>query len=184
MFHLDEYIGLPITAPASFRKYLKERFIEKVPTLKSYYLIDGEADPNEECARLGSLIRQYPIDMAQVGIGENGHLAFNDPPADFDTEAPYIVVELDEACRRQQFNEGWFTTMEDVPKQAISMSIRQILKSEAILCSVPDERKARAVKDCIELPLSNLYPAGILRTHPNCTLYLDEASASLLTKKQ
>lgn len=183
MFHLDEYIGLPITAPASFRKYLKERFIDHVPTLKAYHLINGEADPEEECKRLGALISEYPIDMAQVGIGENGHLAFNDPPADFDTEAPYIVVDLDEACRRQQFNEGWFATMEDVPKQAISMSIRQILKSEAILCSVPDERKAQAVKDCLELPLSNLYPAGILRTHSNCTLYLDEASASLLSDK-
>jgi glucosamine-6-phosphate deaminase len=181
MFHLDEYIGLPITAPASFRKYLKERFIEQVPALKAYYLINGEADPEQECARLGELIKQYPIDMAQVGIGENGHLAFNDPPADFDTEDPYIIVELDEACRRQQFNEGWFATMEDVPKQAISMSVRQILKSKSILCSVPDERKAQAVKDCVELPLSNLHPAGILRTHPDCKLFLDKASASLLS---
>ena len=182
MFHLDEYIGLPITAPASFRKYLKERFIDQVPTLKAYYLIDGEADPKQECARLGALIEQYPIDMAQVGIGENGHLAFNDPPADFDTEQPYIIVNLDEACRRQQFNEGWFPTMEDVPKQAISMSIRQILKSKSIVCSVPDERKAQAVKDCVELPISNLHPAGILRTHADCKLYLDKASASLLVK--
>jgi glucosamine-6-phosphate deaminase len=183
MFHLDEYIGLPITAPASFRKYLKERFIDNVPALKAYYLIDGEADPEQECARLGALIKEHPIDMAQVGIGENGHLAFNDPPADFDTEQPYIVVQLDEACRRQQFGEGWFPTMDDVPKQAISMSVRQILKSKSIVCSVPDERKAQAVKDCVELPLSNLHPAGILRTHADCTLYLDEASASLLSNQ-
>ena len=181
MFHLDEYIGLPMTAPASFRKYLKERFIDQVPALKAYYLINGEADPEQECARLGELIEQYPIDMAQVGIGENGHLAFNDPPADFDTEQPYLVVELDEACRRQQFNEGWFATMDEVPKQAISMSIRQILKSKSILCSVPDARKAQAVKDCVELPLSNLHPAGILRTHPDCKLFLDKDSASLLS---
>jgi glucosamine-6-phosphate deaminase len=181
MFHLDEYIGLPITAPASFRKYLQERFIDQVPSLKAYYLINGEADPEQECTRLGELIKQYPIDMAQVGIGENGHLAFNDPPADFDTEQPYIVVNLDEACRRQQFNEGWFASLDDVPQQAISMSIRQILKSKSILCSVPDERKAQAVKDCVELPLSNLYPAGILRTHPDCKLFLDKASASLLS---
>ena len=181
MFHLDEYIGLPITAPASFRKYLKERFIDQVPNLKAYYLIDGEADPAQECARLGELIKEHPIDMAQVGIGENGHLAFNDPPADFSTEEPYIVVELDEACRRQQFNEGWFSTMDEVPKQAISMSIQQILKSKSIVCSVPDERKAQAVKDCVELPISNLYPAGILRTHPDCKLFLDKASASLLS---
>lgn len=181
MFHLDEYIGLPITAPASFRKYLKERFIDQVPPLKAYYLINGEADPEQECTRLGELIKQYPIDMAQVGIGENGHLAFNDPPADFDTEAPYIVVQLDEACRRQQFNEGWFATMDDVPQQAISMSIRQILKSKSILCSVPDERKAQAVKECVELPISNLHPAGILRTHSDCKLYLDKNSASSLS---
>ncbi len=180
MFHLDEYIGLPITAPASFRKYLQERFIDQVPALKAYYLIDGEADPAQECARLGELIAAHPIDMAQVGIGENGHLAFNDPPADFYTEDAYIVVELDEACRRQQFNEGWFATMEDVPKQAISMSIPQILKSKTIVCSVPDERKAQAVKNCAELPISNKYPAGILKTHDDCILYLDENSASLL----
>ncbi len=181
MFHLDEYIGLPITAPASFRRYLKERFIDKVPTLKAYYLIDGEADPAQECARLGGIIAAHPIDFAQVGIGENGHLAFNDPPADFYTEEPYIVVELDEACRRQQFNEGWFATMEDVPKQAISMSIQQILRSKSIVCSVPDERKAQAVKNCAELPISNEYPAGILRTHDDCILYLDKNSASLLS---
>ena len=181
MFHLDEYIGLPITAAASFRKYLQERFIDQVPKLKAYYLIDGEADPQQECARLGELIKAHPIDFAQVGIGENGHLAFNDPPADFYTEEPYIVVELDEACRRQQFNEGWFATMDDVPKQAISMSIPQILKSKSIVCSVPDERKAQAVKDCVELPISRDYPAGILRTHDDCVLYLDKNSASLLS---
>ncbi len=181
MFHLDEYIGLPITAAASFRKYLKVRFIDQVPLLKAYYLIDGEGDPEQECARLGELIAAHPIDMAQVGIGENGHLAFNDPPADFATEKPYIVVELDEACRQQQFNEGWFATMDDVPKRAISMSIRQILKSKAIVCSVPDARKAQAVKDCVERPISNKYPAGILRTHPNCQLFLDKNSASLLS---
>ncbi|WP_373515465.1 glucosamine-6-phosphate deaminase [Persicitalea sp.] len=181
MFHLDEYIGLPITAPASFRKYLQERFIDKVPALKAYYLIDGEAEPTQECTRLGELIKAHPIDMAQVGIGENGHLAFNDPPADFSTEQPYIVVELDEACRKQQFNEGWFATMDDVPKQAISMSIHQILKSKSIVCSVPDERKAQAVKDCAELPISPKYPAGILRTHDDCVLYLDKNSASLLS---
>ena len=181
MFHLDEYIGLPVTAPASFRKYLKERFIDQVPALKAYHLIDGEADPAQECARLGELIAAHPIDMAQVGIGENGHLAFNDPPADFYTEQPYIVVELDEACRRQQFNEGWFKTMDEVPRQAISMSIQQILKSKAIVCSVPDERKAQAVKDCVELPISSKHPAGILKTHDDCQLFLDENSASLLS---
>ncbi|MCP1381806.1 glucosamine-6-phosphate deaminase [Runella salmonicolor] len=182
MFHLDEYIGLPLSHPASFRKYLKERFLDQVPPLKASYLIDGEVNPEEECARLGALIQQLPIDVALVGIGENGHLAFNDPPADFDTENPYIVVNLDEPCRRQQMNEGWFPTLEDVPKQAISMSVKQIMKTAHLICSVPDLRKAQAVKDCLEHEVSNLYPASILQKHPNCSLYLDELSASLLSQ--
>lgn len=181
MFHLDEYIGLPITFPASFRKYLKERFIEKVPALKEAHLINGEANAEIECKRLGELILQHPIDVALVGIGENGHLAFNDPPADFDTEQPYIVVELDELCRKQQLGEGWFDTLEDVPRQAISMSIKQILRSRNIICSVPDERKARAVKNTVEERVSNLYPASILQLHPNCTCFLDTCSAALLS---
>ncbi|GEO07528.1 glucosamine-6-phosphate deaminase [Segetibacter aerophilus] len=181
MFHLDEYIGLPITHPASFRKYLEERFILKVEPLKEVFLIDGEGDPKEECERLGNLITQYPIDVALVGIGENGHLAFNDPPADFNTEDPYLVVELDEACRRQQLNEGWFESLDVVPRKAISMSINQIMKSKNIICSVPDERKATAVKNTVEQAVSNLYPASILQTHPDCTLYLDRASAGGLS---
>ena len=180
MFHLDEYIGLPITHEASFRKYLKERFLDKVRTLQNYYLIDGEVDPVQETKRLGELIQEHPIDVALVGIGENGHLAFNDPPADFETVAPYLVVDLDDACRSQQLNEGWFPSLEAVPAQAISMSIRQIMKSKSIICSVPDERKAKAVKDCVKNPISNLFPASILQEHGDCTLYLDEASASLM----
>jgi glucosamine-6-phosphate deaminase len=180
MFHLDEYIGLPMTHPASFRKYLTERFITQVPALKAAHLIDGENDPAKECQRLRELIQDVDIDVAMVGIGENGHLAFNDPPADFETVDPYIVVELDEACRQQQFGEGWFPTLEAVPRQAISMSIRQIMKSKMIICSVPDERKAPAVRDCLEGPVSNMHPAGILRQHPNCALYLDQAAATLL----
>lgn len=180
MFHLDEYIGLPVTHPASFRKYLQERFLAQVPPLKAAYLINGETDPVVECKRVGDLIRQYPIDLALVGIGENGHLAFNDPPADFETEEPYIVVNLDEACRRQQMGEGWFASLEEVPQQAISMSIRQILRAKAIICSVPDARKAAAVQACLENEISPLYPASILRQHANCTLYLDTASAALL----
>ena len=182
MFHLDEYIGLSITSKASFRKYLKERFIEKVPTLKAAYLINGEDDAAKECMRLGELIKKHPIDVALVGIGENGHLAFNDPPADFETEEPYIIVELDEACRRQQLGEGWFNTLEDVPKQAISMSIKQILKSKHIICCVPDSRKARPVKNTLEHEVSNLYPASILQLHPDCTIYLDKSSASLVSE--
>jgi glucosamine-6-phosphate deaminase len=180
MFHLDEYIGLPITHPASFRKYLTERFITQVPALKAAHLIDGENDPVSECQRLRELIQAVDIDVALVGIGENGHLAFNDPPADFNTDDPYIVVDLDEACRQQQFGEGWFPTLDAVPRQAISMSIRQIMKSNMIICSVPDERKAAAVRDCLEQPISNMHPASILRQHPNCALYLDQAAATLL----
>ncbi len=182
MFHLDEYIGLPDTHPASFRKYLKERFLAKVPPLRAVHLINGETNPEAECVWLGDLITQHPIDVALVGIGENGHLAFNDPPADFDTDEPYIVVNLDAACRRQQYGEGWFGSIDEVPHQAISMSIRQILKSRHIICSVPDARKAEAVKNCVESTVSNLFPASILQTHPDCTLYLDQASAARLAK--
>jgi len=181
MFHLDEYIGLPITHPASFRKYLQERFISKISPLKAVYLINGEADPQQECDRLGTLIMQHPIDVALIGIGENGHLAFNDPPADFETVQPYIVVELDVTCRRQQMGEGWFKSIEEVPQTAISMSVRQIMKSKNIICSVPDKRKAMAVKHCVEREVSNMYPASILQEHENCVVYLDGAAASLLS---
>ncbi len=180
MFHLDEYVGLPITHPASFRKYLRERLIDKVG-LTRYHLLDGEHDPHRVAADAGRLIVQAPIDVAFVGIGENGHLAFNDPPADFETEEPYLIVTLDEACRRQQVGEGWFATVDDVPKQAISMSIRQILKSREIICVVPDARKAQAVKACLEADVSPMAPASILQTHANTTVYLDRDSASLLS---
>ncbi|QEC65806.1 glucosamine-6-phosphate deaminase [Panacibacter ginsenosidivorans] len=183
MFHLDEYIGLPITHPASFRKYLQERFISKVPKLKAAHLINGEANPQEECEKIGNLISKHPIDVALVGIGENGHLAFNDPPADFETEQPYIVVTLDEQCRKQQLGEGWFKSFDEVPTHAISMSVKQILRSKHIICSVPDERKAMAVKNSLEKPINNLYPATILQQHEDCTFYLDKFSSALLSKK-
>jgi glucosamine-6-phosphate deaminase len=179
MFHLDEYIGLPITHPASFRKYLKERFVDLVP-IKEFNYVDGSSDATAECKRLGEIISRNPIEVAFVGIGENGHLAFNDPPADFETEEPYIIVSLDEACRRQQVGEGWFASLDDVPCQAISMSIRQILKAEEIICIAPDARKAQAVKACFEGPVSPEAPASILRTHPQTTIYLDRQSASTL----
>jgi glucosamine-6-phosphate deaminase len=183
MFHLDEYIGLPITHKASFRKFLQDRFLSTVPQLKAVYLINGEADPEAECQRLNELIGSHPVDVALIGIGENGHLAFNDPPADFETENPYIIVNLDEACKQQQLNEGWYSSMAEVPKQAISMSIKQIMKSAHIVCSVPDERKAVAVKNTLEQGVSNLYPASILQRHRDCTLYLDKGSSSLLSAK-
>lgn len=180
MFHLDEYIGLPISHPASFRKYLQERLISKVPAMKAVHLINGEGDVKKECALLAKATREHPIDVAFVGIGENGHLAFNDPPADFETEEPYIVVDLDEACRLQQLGEGWFNDLGEVPTQAISMSIKQILKSKTIICSVPDLRKAIAVKNCTQQAVSNLYPASALKLHPHTILFLDTDSASLI----
>ncbi len=181
MFHLDEYIGLPVTHPASFRKYLQERFLSKVPDLQAVFLINGEKDAAAECSRLGNAIITHPVDVALVGIGENGHLAFNDPPADFDTMQPYTVVSLDEDCRKQQLGEGWFGSLEEVPPQAISMSVQQIMQSKHIICSVPDSRKAVAVKNTVMLPVSNLYPASILQKHSACELYLDSAAAALLT---
>ncbi len=181
MFHLDEYIGLPVTHPASFRKYLAERFLSRVPSLRASYLINGEGNLEKELEYLAREIGQHPIDVALVGIGENGHLAFNDPPADFETESPYLVVNLDEPCRRQQMGEGWFGSLEEVPLQAISMSVRQIMKSGYIICSVPDERKAVAVKNSLENEVSNAFPASILQLHPHCAFFLDRESASLLT---
>jgi len=179
MFHLDEYIGLPASHDASFRKYLLERLIQKTG-ISRYHLLDGEHDPREVIQRVGSQLRSRPPDLAFVGIGENGHLAFNDPPADFATEEPYLIVELDEACRRQQVMEGWFSDVADVPTRAISMSVRQILKAEEIIAIVPDSRKSEAVKACLEGEISPTAPASILRTHPNTTIYLDTESASLL----
>lgn len=183
MFHLDEYIGLSESHPASFRKYLRERFIDKAAGLKAAYLIDANASNlQDELKRLNDLIKQYPIDVAMIGIGENGHLAFNDPPADFDTEEPFIVVELDEACRKQQLGEGWFPDLASVPQKAVSMSIRQILSSKSLIVSVPDARKAEAVGKAIQGPLTNICPASILREHTACHLFLDTDSASDLKK--
>ena len=179
MFHLDEYLSIPITHPASFRKYLLERLIKKTG-ISRYHLLDGEGDAAKTIAQVSTEITRSPIDVAFVGIGENGHLAFNDPPADFKTEEAYIVVDLDEACRRQQLGEGWFKTLEDVPRRAISMTVRQILKSKEILCIVPDSRKAQAVAKCFEGEIGPLAPASILRTHANTHVYLDKDSAALL----
>jgi glucosamine-6-phosphate deaminase len=180
MFHLDEYMGLPIDHPASFRNFLLTRLINKVG-MKHHHLLDGEQDPTAVIRDVGKALQQAPIDVAFVGIGENGHLAFNDPPADFETEEPYLVVTLDEACRRQQLGEGWFNNLSAVPRQAISMSIRQTLKAQEIIAIVPDARKAKAVAACCEGEISPLAPASILRTHSNTTVYLDKNSAALLT---
>jgi glucosamine-6-phosphate deaminase len=181
MFHLDEYIGIPASHPASFRKYLLERFVKKVSPLRDVHLVNGDhADPVEECRRLNALIQTCYIDVTLAGIGENGHLAFNDPPADFEAKDPYIVVDLDDACRKQQLGEGWFACLADVPKKAISMSIPQIMKTKTLILSVPDKRKADAVKKTVEGPISPLCPASIARQHPQCMLLLDREAASLL----
>ena len=179
MFHLDEYLGLSITHPASFRKYLRERLIDKTGIVK-FHLLDGERDPRTVLAEVSAEIRKEPIDIAFVGIGENGHLAFNDPPADFETEEAYIVVDLDEACRRQQLGEGWFKSLDEVPRQALSMTVRQVLKAKQIIAVVPDARKAPAVAKCLQGEISPMAPSSILRTHANTAIYLDRDSASLL----
>jgi glucosamine-6-phosphate deaminase len=180
LFHLDEYIGLPMTHPASFCKFLQEHLISKTG-ITMLHLLNGAEDPAEVIRQANKAISAAPIDVAFVGIGENGHLAFNDPPADFETEEPYLVVNLDEACRRQQVGEGWFADLSQVPKQAISMSVQQVLKAREILAVVPDKRKAEAIKACFDGPISPLAPASILRTHPNATIYLDLQSAALLS---
>jgi glucosamine-6-phosphate deaminase len=179
LFHLDEYIGLPISHPASFRKYLLDRVIHRTG-IETYHLLDGDTDPERVCQEVGRALTAAPIDVAFVGIGENGHLAFNDPPADFDTEQPYLTVNLDERCRQQQVGEGWFADVGEVPRQAISMSIRQILKSRRILCIVCDLRKAAAVQACLSDGISPMAPASILRTHADTMLFADRSSTSLL----
>ena len=182
MFHLDEYIGLPADHPASFRKYLKERIVDIIHPNKVHFINGDATDPIMECKRINKLISKVKIDVAFIGIGENGHLAFNDPPADFKIKDPYIIVDLDEKCRNQQVDEGWFRSIEDIPKKAISMSIQEILRAKKIICICPDERKAEAVRNCLsdDIKVTPTYPASILKTHENVFCYLDKFSASLL----
>jgi glucosamine-6-phosphate deaminase len=181
MFHLDEYVGISADHPASFRRYLREKLIDKTQ-MGAFHLLDVDRDPDEASRRVGRALLERPVDVAFVGIGENAHLAFNDPPADFDVTTPYILVTLDEACRRQQVGEGWFASLDDVPKTAVSMSIRQILSAQEILVIVPDARKAPAVHASLAEKISPAVPASILRTHSNVTLYLDEPAASRLDR--
>jgi glucosamine-6-phosphate deaminase len=156
-----------------------DRFVSKVDPGEVFF-IRGHTAAEEECRRIGALIRSRPIDVALIGIGENAHLAFNDPPADFTTEEPFIIVNLDEACRLQQVGEGWFQYIQEVPSRAISMSIAQIMKSTHLIVSVPDQRKAEAVKCAVEGPVDPECPASILQNHSSCFLYLDKDSSSLL----
>jgi glucosamine-6-phosphate deaminase len=180
-FHLDEYIGLKITHPGSFRKMLLEQLVRKTGITKCH-LLDGEADIASVVHSTSQAIASAPIDIAFLGIGENGHLAFNDPPADFETEEPYLVVTLDEACRRQQVGEAWFSEITDVPRKAISMSVKQILKAKELIAVVPGPQKAQAIRACFNGEISPMAPASILRTHTDVTVYLDGDSAALLNR--
>ncbi|MDQ0467810.1 glucosamine-6-phosphate deaminase [Labrys wisconsinensis] len=180
-FHLDEYIAMPESHPASFRRYLKERFTSRLPALGAFHFIEGDApDLAAELARIDALIAAHPIDVLFAGIGENAHLAFNDPPADFEATEAFRVVALEERCRRQQFGEGWFPTLDDVPHEAISMTIPQMMRAGLIVLAVPDSRKAQAVRDTIEGPVTPDVPASILCRHSACHLFLDPPSAALL----
>ncbi len=179
VFHLDEYVGLSVTHPASFRAYLWERFHRRLPRPpRAFHYVAGDEDPARECERLAAILARHPIDLCFAGIGENAHLAFNDPPADFETESPYLVVTLDEACRRQQLGEGWFPSLDAVPRQAISMSIRQLMKSRTIVITAPDARKAGAVRAAVEGPVTPAVPASILQQHPDVHVFLDTAAAA------
>lgn len=182
MFHLDEYINLPESHPASFRKYLKERFVAHV-NLKKVHFVNGEGDIEKNIKELSEELRKQPVDLGLIGIGENAHIAFNDPPADFDTRDPYIIVTLDEQCKKQQVGEGWFKTLEDVPKQAISMSVFQIMQCRTIISCVPYKVKANAIKLTLENDLTNTIPATMLKKHNDITIYLDEDSASAVDKQ-
>lgn len=177
MFHLDEYVALPESHPASFRKYLKERFLRHV-AVRSATFVDGDGDLDEVLKRLNEEIAKAPIDLALIGIGQNAHIAFNDPPADFETEAPYKVVQLDERCKAQQVSEGWFASIDDVPKRAITMTVKQIMKSRHIVSVVPHAVKAEAIENTLKSPVDPNVPATILKTHPSWKLYLDKQSAS------
>jgi glucosamine-6-phosphate deaminase len=182
MFHLDEYIGISSSHPASFRRYLRERLTSRVPVGNAHFIQGDAPDLPAEVARLNAAIAATAVDVAFIGVGENGHIAFNDPPADFATETPFLVVDLDEACRRQQVGEGWFGAIGDVPRQAASMSVKQIMKSARILCTVLEKRKAHAIKTCLEGAIGPMFPASILRTHPGCDIFLDRDAAGLLSQ--
>jgi len=177
VFHLDEYVDLPITHPASFRKYIKERFGD-IANPRAIHYVNTEGNIDENIAELTKELRAAPVDVALIGIGENAHIAFNDPPADFDNENAYIVVNLDAKCRNQQLGEGWFENLEAVPKQAVSMTVKQIMASKVIISCVPHKVKAQAIKDTLENDLTPYVPATMLKQHENWNLFIDQNSAS------
>ena len=180
VFHMDEYVGVGRDHPAGFARYIRERIDDRVHPGAVHYL-DGSADPDDERRRYANLLRAHPLDLCVLGIGENGHLAFNDPPvADFDDPEVVKIVELDEASRRQQVGEGHFPTLADVPERALTVTIPPLLAAERVIVVVPEARKAEAVRAALTGPISTACPASILRHQPHATLYLDEESASLL----
>jgi glucosamine-6-phosphate deaminase len=177
VFHLDEYIGLPVSHPASFRKYLYDRFINHIK-VQSFHSVDVEGDIDKKIASLTREIRKNPIDLGLIGIGVNGHIAFNDPPADFSTREAYIIVNLDDVCRMQQVNEGWFASAGEVPAQAVSMTPWQIMQCKTIISCVPHKVKATAVKNTLINKLTEIVPASLLKQHTDFHLYIDKNSAS------
>ena len=179
MFHLDEYIGIDESHPASFVKYLKERFVSKV-NLKAAYFVDPSCGVDEIMTKLGEKLREEPVDVGLIGIGENAHIAFNDPPADFDDESAYKVVVLAERCRQQQLGEGWFATLADVPEKAISMTVKQILRCRHIISAVPYAVKAQAIHDTLTNEITNMIPATVMKNHPSVQVFIDADSASML----
>ena len=180
MFHLDEYVGISEEHPASFKRYLLDRFVNVVNP-KCAYLINGQKNPEETIAELTALLNEKPIDVGLIGIGENGHIAFNDPPADFDDQRAYKVVTLDERCLQQQIGEGWFKNVDETYKQAISMTCSQIMKCKSIISVVPYKVKAEAIYNTLTRDLTPEVPATLLKQHADCTIYCDKDSASLLT---
>lgn len=180
MFHLDEYLGLPESHPASFRKYLKERFVSRIPLGKAHFVNGEVTDYALSLSELEKSILEDDLDLGLIGIGENAHIAFNDPPADFTMKSAYRIVELDEDCKQQQVREGWFSSLDEVPVKAISMTVHGILSCNKIISVVPHQVKAKAIKETLENDVTNLIPATILKSHPNWSLFLDSASASLL----
>ena len=181
VFHMDEYVGLRADHPQSFRNHLRAHLLDHIALPKAVHLIRAEQDPVHECTRYAALLAEKPFDLVCLGIGENGHLAFNDPPvADFRDPATIKIVELDEVCRQQQVNDGCFPALSAVPKHALTLTIPTLFGARRLSCVVPGERKAAAVRDTLHAPLSTACPATILRTHPRANLYIDTASASLL----
>jgi glucosamine-6-phosphate deaminase len=177
-FHMDEYVGMDDTHPASFARYMRERIVDVVHP-SAFHYVDGMNDARAECRRYTELLRDHPLDLCCLGVGENGHLAFNDPPfADFDDTEDVKEVELDDASRRQQVGEGHFHGLDDVPRSAITVTIPALLRARRVLAIVPEARKAEAVRRALEEPIATSCPASVLRRTPHATLYLDQASAS------